>query len=291
MSASLVPAPARVAATWLGRMRRLGWATILGFVILAVIGALALLAPFLYRNPWHMVGPPMLPPLSPGFPLGTDALGRDTAAGIVFGARMSLLIGFVASFCAVVFGTYIGAIAGYFGGWVDDALMRLTEFFQTIPGFMLAIVFVAILSPSIWSIIAAIAIVSWPPVARLVRAEFLTLRSRDFVKAAIVGGHSTARIIFHQILPNALTPVIAIGALMVASAILLESSLSFLGLGDENHITWGYMIGVGRNMLQQAWWLSAFPGTMIFVTVFALNLVGRGLSDAYNPRLKGRGAP
>ncbi|MEO9191519.1 MAG: ABC transporter permease subunit, partial [Acetobacteraceae bacterium] len=128
----------------MARIRRLGWASSTGLVMLGLICALALLAPFLYPgDPWHMVGAPMLPPLSPGFPLGTDALGRDTAAGIAYGARMSLLIGFVASFCAIVLGTYVGAVAGYFGGWIDDALMRLTEFFQTIPGFMLAIVFVA----------------------------------------------------------------------------------------------------------------------------------------------------
>lgn len=261
-----------------------------GLVFLLLLVVLALAAPLLYPgDPWRMVGSPQLAPLSPGFPLGTDALGRDVAAGVVHGARISLLIGLVCSLCAVVIGTCLGAVAGYFGRWVDDLIMRFTEFFQTIPSFMLAIVLVAIFSPSIGSIVFAIAIVSWPPVARLVRAEFLSLRSRDFVKAAVVGGQSPLRIIFRQILPNAFSPIIVTGSLMVASAILLESALSFLGLGDREFVTWGFMIGAGRTMIRQAWWLSAFPGIAIFLTVLALNMFGQGLNDALNPRLARKG--
>ncbi|MCW3473292.1 ABC transporter permease [Limobrevibacterium gyesilva] len=262
------------------------WALLLGGGMLAVLAALTLAAPALYpEDPLSMVGPPDVRPFDEGFLFGTDSLGRDVAAGILHGARTSLLLGLVSTACSVLLGTGVGAVAGYFAGRVDDVLMRLTEFFQTIPSFMLALVLVAVLSPSIWTIVLAIAVVSWPPVARLVRAEFLSLRSRDFVKAAVVGGHPTHVIILRHILPNALTPIIVTGSLMVASAILLESALSFLGLGDRNNITWGFMIGAGRSMIRQAWWLSAIPGLAIFYTVLALNLLGQGLADLLNPLL------
>ncbi|MFV0473479.1 MAG: ABC transporter permease [Pikeienuella sp.] len=261
----------------------------IGLVALLALILMAVFADFLYPDdPWRMAGRPNLPPFSEGFLFGTDQLGRDIAAGIVHGARMSLMIGFASSVAAIGVGVLVGAIAGYFAGWIDDTLMRMTEFFQTIPSFMLAIVLVAIFSPSLTSIITAIAVVSWPPIARLVRAEFLSLRKRDFVKAAQVGGHSGANIILHQILPNAMSPVIVMASLMVAAAILIESGLSFLGLGDRNFITWGFMIGAGRTMIRHAWWLSAIPGLAIFVTVLALNLFGQGLSDVLNPRLSRR---
>jgi peptide/nickel transport system permease protein len=163
--------------------------------------------------------------------------------------------------------------------------MRFTELFQTVPSFVLAVVLVAIFTPQLTSIVAAIAIVSWPPVTRVVRAEFLSLRGREFVQAAEVLGRSRTAIIFAEILPNALSPIIVLASLMVASAILLESALSFLGLGDPNLMSWGFMIGAGRSVIRLAWWMSVFPGLAIFLTVLALNLVGEGLSDALNPRL------
>jgi peptide/nickel transport system permease protein len=218
-------------------------------------------------------------------PLGTDALGRDVFAGIIFGARVSLLVGLVSTLAALAVGVPLGAIAGYFGGRIDDALMRFTEFFQTIPSFALAIVLVAILQPSIYSIVASIAIVSWPPVARLVRGEVLSLRTREYVQAAIVTGQTNGWIIWREILPNALSPVIVLASLMVATAILLESSLSFLGLGDPNLISWGYMVGAGRTVIRQAWWITVFPGIAILISVLGLNLIGEGLNDALNPRL------
>jgi peptide/nickel transport system permease protein len=229
----------------------------------------------------------MAPFVMERFPLGTDTLGRDIAAGLAHGARVSLLIGLVSTAVALVIGVPLGALAGYFGGVIDDLAMRFTEFFQTIPSFALAIVIVAILQPSLTSIVVAIGIVSWPPVARLVRGEVLSLRSRDYVQAAITLGQSTPRIILTQVLPNAVAPIIVMGSLMVASAILLESALSFLGLGDPNLMTWGYMVGAGRTRLIDAWWVSFFPGFAIFLTVLALNLVGEGLNDALNPRLSG----
>lgn len=262
-----------------------GLALLLGVVVLAGIGPVLLPA-----SPWEMVGRPFLRPFGAEFPLGTDTLGRDILTGIVHGARVSLAIGAVATAAAVAAGIVVGAVAGYFGGAADDLLMRFTEFFQTIPSFVFAVLLVAIFTPSIGSIVAAIAIVSWPPVARLVRGEFLTLRTREFVLASVVQGQSSLHIIFVQILPNALSPIIVAASLMVATAILVESALSFLGLGDPNLMSWGFLIGSGRSVIRLAWWMSVFPGIAIFVTVLALNLVGEGLSDALNPRLARRRA-
>jgi peptide/nickel transport system permease protein len=260
-----------------------------GLIVLLLVAIAAIFAGMLFPfSPWDMRGAPFAPPGDPDFLLGSDSLGRDVAAGIAYGARVSLLIGAVSTVVAVLLGITLGAVAGYAGGWVDDAIMRFTEFFQTVPSFLLAVVLVAIFSPSIGSIVAAIAIVSWPPVTRVIRAEFLSLRSREFVQAAEVLGRSRTAIVFREILPNALSPVIVLASLMVASAILLESGLSFLGLGDPNMISWGFMIGAGRSVIRLAWWMSVFPGVAIFVTVLALNLVGEGLSDAVNPRLARR---
>ena len=262
---------------------------LVGLVVLLLILIIAVAGPWWYpTSPWRMVGRPFLAPfVMERFPLGTDTLGRDIAAGLAHGARVSLLIGLVSTSVALLIGVPLGAMAGYFGGWIDDAAMRFTEFFQTIPSFALAIVIVAILQPSLTSIVLAIGVVSWPPVARLVRGEVMSLRTREYVQAAVTLGQSTPRIIFSQVLPNAVAPIIVMGSLMVASAILLESALSFLGLGDPNMMTWGYMVGAGRTRLIDAWWVSFFPGFAIFVTVLALNLVGEGLNDALNPRLSG----
>ena len=264
---------------------------VIGFALLAVVVLVALFAPLLYdQSPWRMVQRPFLPPMAvDGFWFGTDTLGRDIGAGLAYGAQVSLLIGLVSTVVALAIGVPLGAIAGYFGGWLDDALMRFTEFFQTIPSFALAIVIVAILEPSISSIVLAIALVSWPPVARLVRGEFLSLRSREYVQAAVLSGLTPPAIIFRQVLPNTISPIIVLASLMVASAILLESALSFLGLGDPNVMSWGYMIGAGRTVLRQAWWICVFPGVAILLTVLSLNLIGEGLNDAFNPRLARKG--
>ncbi|MDE2515006.1 MAG: ABC transporter permease [Rhodospirillales bacterium] len=258
-----------------------------GAIFLALVLALAAFAHVLFpQSPWDMAGAPFTPPGQDGFLLGTDSLGRDVAAGIAYGARVSLLIGAVSTLAALAIGVGLGALAGYAGGLIDDALMRVTEFFQTIPSFILAVVLVAIFSPSLASIVGAIAIVSWPPVARVVRAEFRTLRAREFVQAAEVQGRSRASIVCREILPNALPPIVVLASLMVASAILLESALSFLGLGDPNLMSWGFIIGAGRSVIQLAWWVSVFPGIAIFLTVLALNLLGEGLGEALDPRLR-----
>jgi peptide/nickel transport system permease protein len=275
---------------FLGRFAR-NKGAVIGAVMLAAIALLALLAPVLFPgSPWDIDGRPFQRPFeSLAAPLGTDTLGRDIAAGIAHGARVTLLLSLVSTAVALSIGVALGAFAGYYGGVVDDAIMRFTEFFQTIPNFILLVVLVAIFTPSIASIVVAIGVVSWPPLARIVRGEFLSLRSREFVQAAVVIGQSNLRIIFTQVLPNSLAPVIVSASLMVATAVLLESALSFLGLGDPNLMSWGYMIGAARTVLRQAWWMSFFPGVAIALTVLALNLVGEGLSDALNPRLARQG--
>ncbi len=257
-------------------------------ILLAVIGVAASASVLFPDGPWDMAGAPFQPPGEMDLPLGTDSLGRNVAAGIAYGARVSLLVGAVATILSLAIGVTLGAVAGYLGGWVDDLVMRITEFFQTIPSFVLAILLVAIFTPSIGSIVTAIAVVSWPPVTRVVRAEFLSLRSREFVQAAEVLGKSPFSIVLTDILPNALSSVIVLASLMAATAILLESSLSFLGLGDPNLMSWGFLIGSGRSVIRIAWWMSVFPGLAIVVTVLALNLIGEGLSDALNPRLRQR---
>ncbi len=261
-----------------------------GAVLLALVAAAALAAPMLYPgDPWDMVGPPLLRPgADPAFPLGTDALGRDVAAGILHGARVSLFIGAAATAVSVLIGTLVGAVAGYYGGWADDLLSRLTEIFQTMPFFVFALVIVAIVGPSVNTIVLAIGVVTWPPVARLVRGEFLSLRTREFVEAAVGSGSSDARIIFRHILPNATAPIVVTASVKVATAILTESSLAFLGLGDPNVISWGTMIGSARDMLRTAPYLTALPGLAILLTVLALNLVGDGINAALNPRSRER---
>lgn len=263
--------------------------SVVGLVILVLVLLLALAGPLLLpSDPWDVKGRPLLPPGST-FPMGTDMLGRDVLSGVIHGAQVSLLIGLVSTLVAVTLGLLLGAVAGYFGSLVDDVIVRVTEFVQTIPSFILAMVLVAVLGPSIGSIVISIAIVTWPPVCRLVRAEFMALVRREFVEAAVVSGLRTWNIIFREILPNALSPIIVMASLMVATAILTESALSFMGLGDPNRISWGYMIGAARAALRQAWWISVFPGAAIFLTVLAINLVGEGLNDALNPRLARRG--
>ncbi|MCA3246095.1 MAG: ABC transporter permease [Azospirillum sp.] len=259
-----------------------------GLAVLAVVLVMAAIGPTLYpTDPFDMVGRPFLPPFG-AYPLGTDVAGRDILAGILHGARISLMIGIMASFGATVFGVAVGAVAGYYGGWLDNLLMRLTDFFLTIPSFVLAVVLVAIFSPDIVTIVLAIATVSWPSVARLARGEFIAHRQREYVLGCRALGMRDREIILFQIMPNALPPVVVVGSLTVATAILTESGLSFLGLGDPNLVSWGYMIGVARTVLRSAWWMAAIPGLMILITVLAINLVGEGLNDALNPRLRQR---
>ncbi|WP_244496359.1 ABC transporter permease [Methylobacterium indicum] len=278
------PAPRRALRAFLRNPTALS-----GLAILGVIAAAALAAPFAYPDdPLGMVAQPFLwPGQDPAYPLGTDSLGRDVAAGITHGARISLLVGFAAAATGLAVGVLVGATAGYAGGRIDRALGRVIALFQTIPSFILLVVLVAIAQPSIPAITLAIGATSWPTVARLTRAEFRSLREKDFVTAARGLGYGPVRIVFAEILPNALPPIVVTASVMVASGILMESALSFMGLGDPNIVSWGSMIGSGREVLRSAWYLTAIPGVAIVLSVLALNLVGDGLNDALNPRLAG----
>ena len=262
---------------------------VLGLGILGLVIFMAANAHMIFpEDPFRLAGRPLSLPGTNGFLLGSDVLGRDVAAGIAHGAKTSILIGLVATLTSVFIGVIFGAFAGYYGGRIDDLLMRITEIFQTIPSFVFAILLVAIMKPSIESIVIAITVVSWPGVARLVRGEFLSLKNREFVQACHTLGMSDFRIMLREMLPNCLSPIIVIGSLMVATAILIESGLAFLGLGDPNIMSWGFQIGAGRTMLRSAWWICTFPGIAILITVLSINLVGEGMNDALNPRLRER---
>lgn len=263
---------------------------VIGLVLLILVLAMAASADILYpRDPLALAGRPLIWPFSnPRFLLGTDNSGRDIAAQIFHGARISLLIGGVATVISVMIGITIGALAGYYGAFVDTALMRVTEAFQTLPNFLLLLVLVAVFGSTITTVTVAIGIVSWPASARLTRAEFLSLRNREFVQAGRTLGLKDMRLIFGEILPNALPPVIVYASVVMAIAILLESALAFLKLSDPNVASWGNLIGAGRDVLRVQWYVSAIPGIAILVTVLAVSLVGQGLNDALNPRLKSR---
>lgn len=260
---------------------------VVGLIFLAAVIAGSIVAPmFLGANPWEVAGRPFIPPGQDGFLMGTDMLGRDVALAVLYGTRFSLLIGVGSMLAAVLIGATLGAVAGYSGGWVDDLLMRITEFFQILPSLVLILVLVAFMGASVYSVIIGIGVITWPNVARVMRAEVMSLRNREYVEAARVIGQRPLTILVVQILPNAMPPVIVIASLMIASAILTESALSFLGLGDPNIMTWGYMIGTSREYLRFAWWISLFPGLAIISTVLAINFVGDGLAAALNPRME-----
>lgn len=265
-------------------------AAVIGLLLLALVIGVALAAPLAFPgDPLGLAGRPLQWPGAPRFPLGTDPSGRDIAAQIFHGARTSLLIGGVATAVSLLIGIGVGAVAGFYGGWVDDALMRVTEAFQTLPGFLLLLVLVAVFGSAITTVTLAIGIVSWPATARLTRAEFLTLRSREFVQSCRTLGMGNARIMLGEILPNALPPVVVYAGVVMASSILLESALAFLNLSDPNVPSWGNLIGAGKGVLRVQWYVSAVPGVAILLTVLAVSLVGQGLNDALNPRLEDRG--
>ncbi len=263
---------------------------VIGLVLLVIVVVMALSAGWLFpRDPLSLAGRPLIwPGANPRFWLGTDNSGRDIAAQIFYGARISLLIGLVATLVAVAIGVVIGAVAGFYGGRIDTVLMRITEAFQTLPNFILLLVLVAVFGSNLATVTIAIGVVSWPAPARLTRAEFLSLRNREFVQAAKTLGVRDIELIFREILPNALPPIVVYASVVMAVAILLESALAFLKLSDPNVASWGNLIGLGRDVLRVQWYVSAIPGVAILVTVLAVSLVGQGLNDAFNPRLKGR---
>ncbi len=259
-----------------------------GLAIISTILLLALLAPLIapFDPDAINVKAILLAPSSTHW-MGTDGLGRDVFSRMLFGARISLLVGFVAVGIATIIGVVLGAIAGFYRGWVDVLIMRTVDVMLSIPTFFLILAVIAFLTPSIWNIMIVIGLTSWMGVTRLVRAEFLSLREREFVLSAKTMGASDARLIFLHLLPNSLTPIIVSTVLGIASAVLVESGLSFLGLGVQPpQASWGNILTDGKEYIQFAWWLSLFPGLAILITVLGYNLLGEGLRDALDPRTK-----
>lgn len=261
--------------------------SVIGAVTVLLLITVSLLAPFIAPydpnaiDVYNVLSPPGKSHL-----LGTDELGRDLLSRIIWGSRVSLKVGFIAVGIAIVIGIIIGALAGFYGGKVDAVLMRFVDIMLAFPTFFLILAVIAILEPSIFTIMAVIGITSWMDVARLVRAEFLTMKERVFVEAAKAMGVSNRRLIFRHILPNALSPVFVAATFGVAGAILIESGLSFLGLGVQPpDPSWGNILTSGKDNIEVAWWLSLYPGLAILLTVLSYNLVGEGLRDALDPRL------
>ncbi|QND52302.1 ABC transporter permease [Phyllobacterium sp. 628] len=266
--------------------RQLGWEGRIGLVLLAVLILMALLAPWIVPgDPLAIVGEPLTPPFTTELHiLGTDRLGRDVLSELLYGTRITLLVAFFSAAAALVVGSIVGTLAGFLGGFADAVLMRITEAFQTVPGFLLALAAISVTGPSVPTLIFAISLGNWTQAARVTRAEVLSLRERDFVAAARTLGMRPLEIAFREILPNAFGPAASLAAISVAAAILIEAALSFLGFGDPNRVTWGSMIAEGRTVLRAAPYLSIVPGLALVITVLSVHLVGRGLSR--NGRLR-----
>lgn len=252
-----------------------------GAIVLALLAAMALAAPLFFPgDPQAIAGPALVPPFQDwAFPLGTDRLGRDVLAELLHGARTSLAVGLAAAAASLAIGTIVGTLAGFAGGFADEFLMRITDAFQTVPGFLLALAFVSVVGPSLSVVVAAIALSAWTGPARIARAEVLSIRERDYVASARVAGMHPLEIAFREVLPNALPPVLALSSVVVAGAILTEAALSFLGLGDPNRVTWGGMIAEGRAVLRTAPFLSIAPGVMLVFTVLGVYLAGEGIVE------------
>ena len=261
---------------------------VLGGIIVFFLFLIAILAPVVSpHDPNSIDVKNILEPPSIKHPFGTDDLGRDILSRIIWGSRISLAVGFVAVGIATVIGIILGAISGYYGSWIDSVIMRFVDIMLSIPTFFLLLAVIAFLEPSIWNIMIVIGLTSWMGVARLVRAEFLSVKEREFVLAARTVGANDIRIIFNHILPNSIAPVLVSTVLGIAGAILVESALSFLGIGIQPPTaSWGNILTTGKDNIEIAWWLSVFPGLAILVTVLAYNLLGEGIRDSIDPRLK-----
>ena len=264
-------------------------AGVAGAVVLLILILVTLFGPGIYGiDPLDIAGLPFTPPGADAW-LGTDYLGRDILAGLIHGGRATLTVGGTAALITIAIGVTVGALSGFFGGAIDTALVKLTEFFQILPPLLFAMVLVTLFGQTLTTITIAIGVVSWPTAARLTRAEFLRLRNLDFVKASRAAGAGNGHLILRVVLPNALPPIIVSATLAIGVAILFEGGLSFLGLGDPNTMSWGLMIGQNRNYVLDSWWTVTFPGAAIFIAVLAISLIGDGINDAINPRLRKRG--
>jgi len=259
-----------------------------GSIVVMLLFAVSLLAPWIAPyDPSTIDLKHVLAPPSFGHPLGTDQLGRDVLSRMIWGARISLKVGFVATGIAMLIGTILGAVSGYYGRWVDAIIMRFVDIMLCFPTFFLILAVIAILEPSIWNIMIVIGLTGWMGITRLVRADFISLKERDFVSAARVIGASDFRIIFVHILPNAMASVLVATTLGIAGAILTESALSFLGIGVQPPIpSWGNILTAGKDNIDIAWWLSLYPGLAILITVLGYNLLGEGIRDSLDPRLR-----
>ena len=269
-------------------MRKLNKLTIFGLVVVAVMASAALFAPFIVRqDPGAIDLQNGLMPPSASHIMGTDSLGRDLFSRMVFGARISLSVGFVAVGISLIAGVIFGSIAGYYGGWVDSVISRFIDIMLCFPAFFLILATIAVLGPSIWNIMIIIGLTSWMGVARLIRAEILSLKEREFVEAARAIGASDFRIITRHLIPNGIGPVLVSATLGVAGAILTESGLSFLGLGVQPPVpSWGNILTEAKSTLGIAWWITVFPGLAILITVLGYNLLGEGLREHFNPHRK-----
>jgi peptide/nickel transport system permease protein len=262
-------------------------AAVLGLIVVAIFALIAIAAPLMTSyDPLAIGVAPRFEPPSVKYPMGTDDLGRDVLAGVIYGAQISMLVGLVSAGGSGLIGLLVGALSGYVGGLFDDLVMRVTEMFQTIPRLFFIILVVALWGPTELGIVATIIIFSWPVTARVVRAQVYALKEKELVMAARSIGENDMFILFREIVPNAMSSVIVTTSLQVASAILVEASLAFLGLGDPNVKSWGRMLSESQAFLRNAWWMMFFPGIAIFLVVLGFNLVGDGLNDALNPRSK-----
>ncbi len=260
----------------------------IGLVIILIVVAAALLAPIIApEGPFTLGAERLLPPGTAGYPLGTDHLGRDMLNLLLYGARVSLVIGFIAAMISLVIGVIVGSIAGYYGGWIDLVLSRITDMFLIIPGFFLIIIVVATLGSGIEYVMIVIGLISWPISARLMRSQAVSLRDRTFVQALRALGESNHRILIRHVIPNGIHPLIANVSLDIAAAILIEAGLSFIGLGDPNKATWGRMIYDGRTTMLTAWWATVLPGLAIIFLVLGFYLFSDGISYAIDPRRRG----
>jgi peptide/nickel transport system permease protein len=261
---------------------------VFGLIIIIFLFFAAALAPWIAPfDPFKTNLPDKFLPPNMVHLMGTDQFGRDIYSRVIWGARVSLTIGFGSSGIAAILGVILGSVAGFFGGKVDELIMRILEVFMIIPTFFLVLSIAAIFGSSLWNVVILIGITGWPSTARLMRAEFLSFKERDFVEAATATGASKTHIIFSEILPNAIFPAVVNTSMLCAAAIMIEASLSFLGLGNPNNVSWGWMLNHAMDYLRY-WWGSLFPGLAIIITVVAFNLIGDGLNDALNPHLKER---